>query len=76
MMYGESPFERVLSEAGGSLMLAVMSGRISYPKASRFPEGMQRLVESCLNVDAATRPFVDDVIAQLRDLQHDPAVVG
>lgn len=62
MMYGVSPFERVLNEAGGSLMLAVINGALSWPPCDSYPEELRSLIRLCLNTDPAKRPFIDDVI--------------
>lgn len=62
MLYNVSPFERVLGESGGSLMLAVMSGSVSFPERDRRPPPMRDLVSYCLTVDPGQRPFVADVI--------------
>lgn len=64
MMYNVSPFERVLGEAGGSLMLAVINGSYSYPGSDDRPQCVRDLIAYCLNSDAARRPWIADVIAQ------------
>ncbi|GAB4819454.1 hypothetical protein N2152v2_006500 [Parachlorella kessleri] len=66
MLAGESPFERVLNEAGGSLLLAVVNGRVSWPAEwrDRCPQQVQDLVMYCLNTDPAARPFIADVLAR------------
>jgi len=64
MMYGVSPFERVLNEAGGSLMLAVINGSLSWPHHDAYPEELRSLVKFCLNADAGMRPFIEDIIRQ------------
>lgn len=63
LLCGESPFERVLNEAGGSLMLAVLNGRVSWPPEwrDRCPQGLRDLVMSCLDVNPSTRPFMAEV---------------
>ena len=63
MMYGVSPFERVLNEAGGSLMLAVINNAVSWPPHDTYPEELRTLVKFCLNSDPATRPFIDDILS-------------
>ncbi|BDA48777.1 Serine/threonine-protein kinase 16 [Coccomyxa sp. Obi] len=67
-MYGVSPFERAMGEAGGSLLLAVMNAKVSFPSADQYPEELRSLVTYCLTTDPAARPFVDDVIARVQDL--------
>ncbi|KAL4451544.1 hypothetical protein ABPG75_007206 [Micractinium tetrahymenae] len=59
---GQSPFERAASEAGGSLMLAVVNGRLSWPAdAADLPESVKALVGRCLDTDPSTRPRVAEV---------------
>lgn len=64
MMYNVSPFERVLGEAGGSLMLAVINGSYSYPGSDERPQCVRDLIAYCLNSDAVLRPWIKDVIVQ------------
>lgn len=62
-MYGVSPFEGVLNEAGGSIALAVINGRVSWPKPPAFlyPTELHSLVVSCLDTDIETRPTLEDL---------------
>ncbi|PRW20781.1 Serine threonine- kinase 16 [Chlorella sorokiniana] len=66
LLCGQSPFERAAGEAGGSLMLAVVNGRVSWPDdmAPGCPESLKQLVMRCLETDPASRPGVDDVAEQ------------
>ncbi|KAK9811151.1 hypothetical protein WJX73_006776 [Symbiochloris irregularis] len=64
MLYGCSPFERVLEEAGGSLALAVINGSVSFPAEDRQPKEPRMLVQMCLNTDPQTRPFVEDILQE------------
>lgn len=59
---------QAMSEAGGSLLLAVMNAKVSFPSEDQYPEELQSLVRYCLTTDPAARPFVDDVIARVQDL--------
>ena len=65
MCYGESPFEYVLNQAGGSLALAVISGKMSWGAEGK---GYHPLVEDlcrlCLRQDLDERPFVDQVLEE------------
>jgi hypothetical protein len=70
MMYGVSPFERVLNEAGGSLMLAVINNAVSWPHHDTYPEELRTLVKFCLNSDPATRPFIDDILKLTMNLMR------
>ena len=63
MLYNVSPFERVLGEAGGSLMLAVINGSVSYPEHDKRPAAMRELNAACLSVETEQRPYVSEVIA-------------
>ncbi len=59
---------QVLSEAGGSLALAVVNGRIAWPPGDPYPEDARDLVRFCLCPDPGQRPYVDAVVARARDL--------
>eukprot|EP00246_Nothoceros_aenigmaticus_P006304 TRINITY_DN19121_c0_g1_i1.p1 TRINITY_DN19121_c0_g1~~TRINITY_DN19121_c0_g1_i1.p1 ORF type:complete len:399 (+),score=60.11 TRINITY_DN19121_c0_g1_i1:150-1199(+) len=67
LMYGVSPFEYSLGEAGGSLQLAAMSGQIKWPPPARppYPETLHAFVIWMLNAQADLRPGIDDVILHL-----------
>jgi serine/threonine kinase 16 len=75
MLYGESPFEYVLSQAGGSLALAVISNKVSWPseeslvgKDGCLIEKMADLCKFCMVQDPQNRPFVGDVIEETNKL--------
>eukprot|EP00884_Botryococcus_braunii_P000753 jgi/Botrbrau1/10679/Bobra.139_2s0009.1 len=72
MMYGVSPFERVLGEAGGSLALAIINGQVSWPRPDPWPsplrESLQGLVMACLVTDPPSRPHVQAVIQRAHSL--------
>jgi hypothetical protein len=68
MLYNMSPFERVLGEAGGSLMLAVINGSVSYPERDKRPVAVRDLIATCLRVDPEQRPYVAQVITRAKDL--------
>ncbi|KAK9839446.1 hypothetical protein WJX81_002545 [Elliptochloris bilobata] len=68
VMHGVSPFERVLGEAGGSLALAVINGRLGWPPGDPYPEDARDLVRFCLAPDPAQRPFADAVVARAQDV--------
>ena len=59
---------QAIGEAGGSLLLAVLNGQLSYPSQDPYPSEAQSLIQSCLTVDASKRPYVDDVRAMAQDL--------
>ena len=68
MLYNVSPFERVLGEAGGSLMLAVINGSVAFPERDRRPRAVKQLILSCLRPEAEQRPDIAEIISQATDL--------
>ncbi|DBB02259.1 TPA: hypothetical protein ACH3X3_011281 [Trebouxia sp. C0006] len=68
MMYGISPFERAVNEAGGSLALAVINNKLWWPPQDRHTEELRMLVQFCLNSDSQTRPYVGDIISKAKAL--------
>lgn len=69
-MYGISPFEGVLNEAGGSLALAVMNGRVTWPKSSvvHYPQELHSLVVYCLDTNMESRPCLNDLVERVKDV--------
>ena len=68
MLYNVSPFERVLGEAGGSLMLAVINGSVTFPERDRRLGAVKQLITSCLEPEAEQRPDVAELINRARSL--------
>ncbi|GLJ43190.1 hypothetical protein SUGI_0896600 [Cryptomeria japonica] len=70
IMYGMSPFEHSLGEAGGSLQLAVMSGQIKWPSGPSppYPESLHQFVTWMLQPQAAIRPCIGDIIIHVDKL--------
>ena len=68
MLYNVSPFERVLGEAGGSLMLAVINGSVSYPERDRRPAAVKELIATCLRTEPEQRPFVAEIMSKATDV--------
>ncbi|KAL5974446.1 hypothetical protein ACLOJK_031111 [Asimina triloba] len=70
IMYGESPFEHVLGETGGSLQLAVMNAHIKWPAGPDppYPEPLHRFVTWMLQPQVAVRPRIDDIIIHVDKL--------
>lgn len=63
----ESPFERALNHAGGSLALAVMSGHVEWPRdGAPVLESMRNLVSYMLVLDPACRPTIGEVRQRIR----------
>lgn len=67
-MYGVSPFERVMTESGGSLALAVANGRIQWPKPPirHYPMELHALVVACLDTNPQTRPLTSELVIRVR----------
>ena len=59
---------QAINEAGGSLLLAVLNGQLSYPTQDPYPSEVQSLIQTCLTVDPSKRPYVEDVRARAQDL--------
>ena len=59
---------QAINEAGGSLLLAVLNGQLSYPSPDVYPSELQGVTQACLTVDPAKRPYVEDVRAMVQDL--------
>ena len=62
LLYGASPFERVLEQTGGSLALAVLNGSVDFPQG-RSPQA-QQLVAACLSVQPQQRPPAAQLVRQ------------
>ena len=60
---------QAIGEAGGSLLLAVLNGQLSYPTQDPYPSEVQSLIQACLTVEPSKRPYVEDVRAMAQDLQ-------
>ena len=60
---GRSPFEYSMGHAGGSLALAVMSGKYAWPEAAtkKYPAEVRDVVKYALNKDWKERPTATDV---------------
>ncbi|XP_072963222.1 uncharacterized protein [Typha angustifolia] len=70
IMYGESPFEYVLGESGGSLQLAIMNGQIKWPLGPDppYPEPLRQFVIWMLQPQPAVRPHINDIIIHVDKL--------
>ncbi|GAA5876507.1 hypothetical protein JCM1840_005562 [Sporobolomyces johnsonii] len=64
MAYGTSPFETAQqSEHGGSVAMAVLGGKFSFPEdGGAYSEGFRELVRCMLKVKAEERPGIQQVI--------------
>ncbi|XP_057517389.1 uncharacterized protein LOC130798427 [Amaranthus tricolor] len=70
IMYGVSPFEYALGEAGGSLQLAIVNVQIKWPAGPKtpYPDTLQQFVTWMLQPQAAVRPRIDDIIIHVDKL--------
>ncbi|KAL2935480.1 Serine/threonine-protein kinase 16 [Bienertia sinuspersici] len=70
IMYGVSPFEYALGEAGGSLQLAVVNVQIKWPAGPKppYPDTLHQFVTWMLQPQAAVRPRIDDIIIHVDKL--------
>jgi len=73
IMYRESPFEFNLEETGGSLALAVLSGRIRWPEEGplAYPDTLHQLVLFMLQADPVVRPNVSEVRGRIEAILRD-----
>merc|ERR1712147_404496 len=75
LAYGESPFEYAGGEAGGSIALAVMSGKVEWPAADRAVveeadlATLRPLIEYCLERDPRARPTCDEVVLRVEQIK-------
>ena len=65
MMVGETPFERISNQAGGSLMLSVLNGSYTWPENLEVSRKYAEIVRVCLTVDPAARPTIREVMAMI-----------
>ena len=68
MMVGETPFERISNQAGGSLMLSVLNGSFTWPENNAVWNKSTKyaaIVNACLAVDPAARPTIREVLAMV-----------
>lgn len=70
LMYGTSPFEKVLAESGGSIALAIANGRIQWPKPPmrHYPEEIHSLVVACLDTNPQTRPLTSELVIRIKSI--------
>jgi serine/threonine kinase 16 len=64
LAYLHSPFETAqTTEHGGSIAMAVQSGRYKHPPGAPYSEGVRRLIDGMLKVDPRERPDIHQVLA-------------
>ena len=67
MCYKESPFEYAVSEAGGSLALAVLSGKVAWDDCGDL-KPLADLAKTCMAPANADRPYVQEVVKNVTEL--------
>lgn len=61
--YGSSPFETLQqSEFGGSIAMAVLGGKYTFPADSSYSEGLKELIKMMIIVKVGERPSIQAVI--------------
>lgn len=68
LMFGISPFEREEQIHGASLTYAINTGKYSFPRNSRFSEGLLSVIKKCIQVDPIQRPTTSQLLNLLQDL--------
>ncbi|RKP27346.1 kinase-like domain-containing protein [Syncephalis pseudoplumigaleata] len=63
--YGESPFEAAVNEAGGSVALAVQSGKFQFPSSPSYSDEFKQLVKGLLVTDPKQRPDITQTISMV-----------
>uniref|UniRef100_A0A1B6CHR9 non-specific serine/threonine protein kinase n=1 Tax=Clastoptera arizonana TaxID=38151 RepID=A0A1B6CHR9_9HEMI len=66
MCYFKSPFDAVY-ERGDSVALAVISGNISFPDITPYPEEIHELISAMLKVNPMERPYIYTIIEKSQD---------
>lgn len=69
MLFGLSPFEREEQVSGASLNYAICAGKFTFPQQHRYSARLIHLIESCLQVDPAARPDINELLTGLQELQ-------
>lgn len=69
MLFGISPFERELQVSGLSLIYAIGNAKYGFPQNTRYSEGLIQMIQSCIQVDPAARPDINELLNTLQDLQ-------
>ncbi|KAJ1649511.1 Serine/threonine-protein kinase env7 [Dispira simplex] len=60
--YGESPFETQMNEQGGSIALAVINGKYSFPSSDPYSPKVRQLIQMMLVTDPSQRPYIHQVL--------------
>ncbi|KAF4521005.1 hypothetical protein B566_EDAN002501 [Ephemera danica] len=68
MCFYKSPYDAVY-ERGDSVALAVISGNLDMPEDAPYSQGLLELIQSMLKVNPSERPFIDNVMESVAELQ-------
>lgn len=68
MCFYKSPYDAVY-ERGDSVALAVISGNLDMPEDAPYSQGLLELIQSMLKVNPSERPFIDNVLESVAELQ-------
>lgn len=69
LAFNHSPFETSqTTEQGGSMAMAVMNAQYKIPATSPYSEGLKDLINSCLKVNPAERPNIDQLVENTEGL--------
>ncbi|ODV58082.1 putative serine/threonine protein kinase ENV7 [Ascoidea rubescens DSM 1968] len=69
ILFGTSPFEKEEAESGASMSLAISSGSYSIPNNNSYSKDIIELIKSCLNVEATSRPDIEEVLSKSLEIQ-------
>lgn len=65
-----APFEKVY-QTGGSIALAAMAGKVDFPQESRYSHSLHEVITWLMTVNPMERPFINQVIERVENLQHE-----
>ena len=68
LAFHHSPFDLPDNNAGGSIALAVVSGKYDIPSSPRLSKGYESLISAMLQVKASERPFLPAIIERVETL--------
>ncbi|SCU91877.1 LADA_0F12706g1_1 [Lachancea dasiensis] len=69
MCFGISPFEREEQISGASMRYAITTGHYTIPRDTHRNQRLLDIIQKCLNINPGERLSVDEVLAELMDLQ-------
>jgi len=68
LCFFKSPYD-IVYERGDSVNLAVVSGKLDIPQDSPFSQDIHDLIRTILVVDPKERPFIQDVLLKVKQLE-------